>query len=220
MTEIVSLGNACGIAYQLKKYGLRKTAYPFDWLKIMKWEDLNRLIEDEFESFFRGENFKFKYFSEKFPQEDGGSTYIYENNGILFCHDFTKNFEESYKKFINKYSRRIYRLYDLIQSDKKIHFIRDELKYYTGIEKDISKFIDIIYGINPYCNFKLSLIINNYKNKDIKLNDNIIIDDNLNLIIDNNSIGNWTRPNINWQYIFETENKGNENINIQNFLSL
>jgi hypothetical protein len=218
MSEIVSLGNACSIAYQLKKYNLRKNAYPFDWLKILKWEDLNRIIENEFASFYDKENFKFKYFSEKFPQEESGIAYIYENNGILFCHDFNENFEESYKKYIDKYKRRVYRFYEIIHSDREIHFIRYENKYYKGIEKDISKFMNIIYGINPYCKFKLSVIINNYKNKEIKLDETI--GDNLTLIIDNNSLGNWTRPNINWKYIFETENDANQNINTQNFLSL
>jgi hypothetical protein len=219
MYEIVSLGDACGIAYQLKKYDLRKTAYPFDWLKIMKWEDLNNVVDDEFTCFYNKENFKFKYFSEKFPQEESGTAYIYENNGILFCHDFNENFEESYQRFIDKYKKRIYRFYELIHSDKEIHFIRYETKYYKEITNDISKFIKIIYNINPYCKFKLTVIINNYTNKDIKLDENII-NDNVNLIIDNNSLGNWTRPNMNWKYIFETENNYNENINIQNFLSL
>lgn len=225
MTEIVSLGNACGIAYQLKRYNLRHNAYPFDWLKIMKWEDLNRVIESEFESFFNKDNFKFKYFSDKFPQEDGGVAHIYENSGILFCHDFNRHndsdedFEEPYKKFIEKYKRRIYRFYNLIHSDKPIHFVRDELKYYSGIGKDIENFMKIIYNINPYCNFKLSVIINNYKHKDIKIDEDIKINNNLNVIIDYNSIGNWTRPNINWKYIFDTENNYNEKINTQNFLN-
>jgi hypothetical protein len=220
MCEIISLGNACAIAYQLKRYNLRNIAYPFDWLKILKWEDLNKAIENEFDNFFLRDNFKFKYFSDKFPQEERGVTHIYENNGILFCHDFNEDFEVSFKKYVDKYKRRIYRFYELIHSDKEIHFIRDELKYYDEIGNDMNKFIDIIRNINPYCKFKLTVIINNYKHKDIKILNDFDIKDNINIVIDYNSIGNWTRPNINWQYIFETENMENIKINTQNFLSL
>ena len=41
MEQIISLGSNCSITYQLNKYNLRNTAYPFDWSEIR----MNKLVE-------------------------------------------------------------------------------------------------------------------------------------------------------------------------------
>jgi hypothetical protein len=211
--EIVSLGNNCAIAYQLKRYNLRNNAYPFDWLKIKDFSDLNKILDNDFEEIFHKENFKLKNVSDKFPIENykDDISYIYENNNIQFCHDFSSDFEKSYQNFVDKYKRRVYRLYDLIHSDKEIHFIRDEWKYNEDLSNKINEFKNIIYKINPYCKYKLSVIINTDKPIDIGIK-------NSNIIFDINKIGDWTRSNIDWQYIFDTENMPNERITNTNFL--
>jgi hypothetical protein len=194
---------------------LRNNAYPFDWLKIKDMDTINDMIENEFEGLFNKDNFVLKSVSEKFPldtdRDKNDPSYIYINNNIEFCHDFNHDFNTSYKNFIEKYKSRIYRLYELIHSDKHIHFIRDEWKYNNNLPEKIEKFQDIIKSINPYCKYTTSIIINTKKPLDIDIK-------NTNIIFDINKLGDWTRSNIDWQYIFDTENMPNQKINNKNFL--
>ncbi len=43
--NLISLGSDCCVTYQLEKYGYRKAAFPFDWIRI-SLEDAIQLIQN------------------------------------------------------------------------------------------------------------------------------------------------------------------------------
>ena len=96
-----------------------------------------------------------------------------------------------YSVFIDKYQRRINRLFTFLHSDKELIFIREEIGK-LKLDK-INKFINCIFKINPTIKFKLIIITND--KTEIKL-DNVIFYHSDTKIID------WKRPELNWLEIF------------------
>jgi hypothetical protein len=170
------------------------------------------LLSTNFSCFFNKKNFVFKYQSDKFPLKNANKiSHVYENNNILFCHDFDDNFELSYQLFVEKYKRRINRLYNLIKSDKSIHFIRYEKSINQNYNNNLIDLISVIKNINPKCNFKLSFIGTSNKIDTIPITTNLYMDTNKHL--------DWTKDKLDWPLIFDIDYYKIKNINTQNFLT-
>lgn len=188
----VSLGNSCSIAYNLNLCNLRGEAYPFDWVRVTNLNNITSLIENKFEDFLDINTFIFKEFSDKFEVNNKLGSYIYKNNYCCFYHEFENRIDkEKILSFKDKYKRRINRFLDLLNSDKKIIFIREEFGK-ISITK-INKFIKKLYDFNPNINFKIILITNDNQTINIP---------NLKKYVSNIPITDWKRPELNWMDVF------------------
>ena len=206
--EYISLGSSCSVAYQLQKNNKRNCAYPFDWVRTNKLDDITNVIENNFNEYI--ESCKKINESYSYPISNNNDFPTISNNNnkvsiimknkynIKFYHDFDSDIIED--KVIQKYNRRINRFMDIIKSNKTLYFIRDELNIKNINIKSIEKFIDIIHNINSNIKFKLIIILHNINNKKHELleynNKNVYI------INDNNEFGDWIRPNVDWLNIF------------------
>ena len=188
----VSLGNSCSIAYNLKLCNLRTEAYPFDWVRVTNINNVTTLIDNKFNDFLDIDTFVFKEYSDIFEVNSKMGSYVYKNNYCSFYHEFENRIErEKLLSFKDKYIRRIERFLDLLQSDKKIIFIREEFGK-IKINK-INRFIKKLYENNPNINFNIILITND----NIEIESNQIIN-----YYSNKKIIDWTRPELNWNEIF------------------
>ncbi|ARF10086.1 putative papain-like cysteine peptidase [Indivirus ILV1] len=201
MTTYIPLGSACSIAYQLQKLGLRKCAFPFDWLRIDRLCDITEAIKNEFCNFLKLDEVeiseKFSIIDDDFIENNKKSKIMKNKYGMKFYHDFDANVND-YKDVYEKYNRRIVRFIEIVKSPTEICFVRDEI-YMNKINVDqVEKFIEYIKQFNK--NIKLIIIIHNPKNKKSDIfeykNKNVII------INDINPFGDWKRPNVEWNLIF------------------
>jgi hypothetical protein len=122
----VSLGSHCEIADTLRKEGLRKAAFPFDWLDCRDQDSLIRILDTDFEGFTDRANFI------PLPDCPVPNTVYNARYKIRFHHDwpFSDNFSdperlEQQLQFIKtKYERRIDRFRQLRFYPGKVLFVR------------------------------------------------------------------------------------------------
>lgn len=139
--NFISLGHFCGVASELKRYGLRNCSSPFDWC-ISPWEAVECCIDNQFEGFL-------DYASMEQSRE---RHQCYKNKyGIEFYHDFDryKSLKRQLDKVEKKYTRRIKRFYKNIE--KPTMFFRyvmcdDEMRYFEENYDIIRKKLK---GYNP-----------------------------------------------------------------------
>ena len=205
--KFISLGSSCSIAYNLKILNKRDESLPFDWIRSSKFSSINQMLSNNFVEFFNPDNYQLLRSSDRFfLQQDNLENKninmdIYKNTfyQINFYHEFPTEieFNNSFINFKEKYKRRVNRLLDFIckHDNTEIIFIRDQLKINHINIQDIVNFISIIKNLNPKLKFKLVIILNNYKNKDIS---NLISNNFENVVIinDNKSITSWEREDI------------------------
>lgn len=163
--EYISLGSNCSITYQLIKLGLRKQAYPFDWVKINITQLIEILILD-FNNFTETlESVKFSNFhpiiehntvklNNKLSNELSSSIILTNKYKIKFAHELNNLYEID--EFKNKIEKRIGRFREL--SGKNICFVRIELSPLNkSWYSNIIKLNDLLKKYSN--NFKLILII-------------------------------------------------------------
>lgn len=192
--EVIPLGSTCSIAYQLKRLGLRKSAYPFDWVRINNLALVSKLIDTDFKQFLKRESFKFTEISDQFAVNGRMRSYLYQNNFCRFFHDFENYINDiSFKKFCEKYNRRIDRFYNVIKERKKLLFIREEIGN-LSINK-IKVFCNTIEKLNPDLEWKLKIIVNKQKYLSYKIK-------NVEIIYSGAKVKDWKRPELDWESIF------------------
>ena len=188
----IPLGNSCSITYNLKLLKLRKYAFPFDWVRVINFNNVTKLIQNKFYGFLDFNNFKFKEFSDKFTVDGKKGSYIYSNNYCSFYHEFNKLIEEHhFNMFKEKYLRRIERFFNFMNSNNEIIFIREEFGK-LKISK-INNFINCINEIYPDLNYKLIIITNqkiNFSHKNLKFYYSKV------------RVTDWKRPELKWSDIF------------------
>lgn len=114
---IFSIGSACHCSSLLRKTGLQKKSYPFDWVAYCNFENRADLIVSDFKDFFNKEDLeKSNIFND--------NRYINKQTKMHFIHDFPpqeeQSFDDAYPIQLAKYNRRIKRLYKEIQKSKKV----------------------------------------------------------------------------------------------------
>ncbi len=201
----IPIGNSCSIAYQLQKHGLRKTAYPFDWLKIKRLKTITYIIDNMFNGFT---DFTELDRTTKYPlikddildeTEKNGTIKAINGYNIVSCHDFSSliPFEEQNDEIKKKYQRRINRFYDVLLNGKqKIIFVRDETCKIT--KDEIMDFMVCIRKINPKLDFKIRIICRK-DTCDFEIKPNEILE----IIHDTKEYGDWKRPNVEWLNVFQ-----------------
>lgn len=195
---IISLGSTCSIAFNIEKYGLRRFALPFDWLRTDMVSIID-CLEDQFNSFNNWNkaerspesmaNFPvFDPDTESYPKENGNVAMLYINGyGMKSFHDFDGDNLEIVKE---KYKRRIERFITLLQSDNHILFIRDELKPKKINQELVDRFHKVIKAINPHLIYALHIIVHHPKTPM-----NI---QNCTVTIDTFQFIDWKRENLPW----------------------
>lgn len=120
---IVPIGNNCSAARQLEKLDLRRYSHPFDWLAAKDADSLAQactLLETHFKNFLIWENLR------KISDEVKGGHLAYYDEGSrrTFLHDFVKGApQDGYAAVVTKYTRRIARLYALLEKSHSILFV-------------------------------------------------------------------------------------------------
>lgn len=117
----ISLGSNCVPALALRGTGLRRAAFPFDWLIIGDNHSLIRILNEDF-LFFLDENVY------QYGNSTGVSNQYYR---LWFTHDFDLNpfisekGREQWAEFKTKYSRRINRFQKLRNYSGRVFFVKN-----------------------------------------------------------------------------------------------
>lgn len=167
--NLISLGYNCSVANSFIELQSRPFSLPFDWNYVSDFA-LPEYFENDFINFFKLKNLRR-------ASQSGNPSCEMSNKLLKICYvhdgkyeDLIKN-DNHYKNSYQKYKRRINRLLKLLNSNKKLLFVRlinsiDKISNYIKLEKVIS-------NKYPNLNFKILLISDN---EDFKLdNKNIII---------------------------------------------
>ena len=115
---VFGIGQACSCSWALRGAGLQFASYPFDWVANVDLEGRSRIVADEFRDWI---------VPDRMEMDAGMSSYncdIYHNRvtGMGFNHDFPKGvpFKESLPSVLEKYHRRIERLFADIRRSKRV----------------------------------------------------------------------------------------------------
>lgn len=158
MCEYISLGNTCGVAYQLQQLGLRQNAYPFDWLLSQNINGVIDLITSDFSDILNPKNIVYKSLTNNFPlldddwkeEKDKTLRVVDTKYKLTFMHDFQD--KSDLENVIIKYKRRCDRFMSVMSNPdviKKIFRVshQDECAQLELLEK---YFIQ-----HNYSNFKI-----------------------------------------------------------------
>lgn len=159
--NFISLGADCGVSRALRGIKYKDATYPFDWT-ITKIKGLLYAFENNFTNFIIEKNKL---------QKIGNDGFCNDDKTIYFPHEYKyfelTNNDTLYISQMNKYNRRIERLNLLLNSNKKIVFVR---KCFDETTDDILKLVDIISKKYPTLYFHL-IFFSSDKQNDI-LNNN------------------------------------------------
>jgi hypothetical protein len=164
--ECIGFGETCTVAAALQAFNLRNSAYPFDWT-ISHYESLCEILENDFHGFLNQDYLRLR--------EDGHG--VINKYGLIFVHDFPtitysgnvetedtvgegelcSNWIDFLPEIEKKYARRIQRLRDVCNSNKKVYFVR-----HMGIRSKEEACIlrDIIKKHYPHLDFILVIASN------------------------------------------------------------
>ncbi len=180
---IVGIGTACFTSTNLRQSFLQFESYPFDWISTKSLTDNINFIVNEFNEFLKKEDLV----NLETTNGKKHSCYIYKNikNNIVYPHDFEagRNFNEAFEQVINKYNRRINRLYNSIKFSETVLLVYIEIP--NKVETDFSH-EDLKKSIKKVCayfnNDKIELLyikpnknFNYKKPKDYYISNNIRI---------------------------------------------
>jgi len=200
--NVISLGSACCMVQNIHDniyihlgplYKQQDNATNFfDWLicdfKFISYLFENLMFKDD--NFLQIDNFTFQDVNANSEQLKGGWLKVYRKvefkdkdiGMMISLHDVKKENNEIPNEFIEKYKRRLERLYDKIRNNDTIHLMHcldfQWLEPYFPLVSEIDKIRTACNMINPNCYVKLYIYIHpNYHNNpaldDYKYIDNI-----------------------------------------------
>lgn len=170
-TEYISLGNSCAVAYQLQQLGVRRAAYPFDWVNCSKlsgiislFENYDKLLEDPI---FKCESVCYPIIEDNWKEEISSTLKVYDPQfKIIFPHDFKDKADITEIKL--KYKRRFERLFRIMR-DPSVHKVLIRISHIT---EDLS-YLKHIFNNNNFVNY--TIIFKSYEelgnSKDWKFSD-------------------------------------------------
>ncbi len=154
---VVSVGAACFVPQVLTSLKLRDFSGPFDWMYGS--DILTRLtfIKNRFKNYFDFDDFEYVGLN----PDNGKAVYKNKRSGIVYNHDFpTGNFKDVFPDVKEKYSRRIRRVIEHLDSNGKILLVYSEL----GNTGDKEKIVKLINEINTKYSANIDLLYINHKN--------------------------------------------------------
>jgi hypothetical protein len=125
---IVNLGRDCEVAHQMIARKLRRYALPFDYL-VTTAESVGAMLDQKFAGFLDPGNFVLRL-------EDGWIEDL--RYGTQLLHDFrvTDAFLSDYDMVRERYQRRIDRLFGILESSRRLIFIRKGITREQALELD------------------------------------------------------------------------------------
>ena len=158
---LVNMGGDCQAAYYLRKYDLRKEAFPFDWIRSYNFEGICRLFENNFNylldpAYLRYEGYRIVHtlygieFVHDFPTVGSAQVVAQEND---YAGTIVPNYLDFLDAMKHKFYTRIDRLVKAIKSGELIYFFRSDIG-----PAQAKIFVDLIKRKYPECNFKLVII--------------------------------------------------------------
>ena len=166
--EIISLGAYCNTSLYLQSINKKKETHVFDWAGVINTSTFKKLLETKFEKFFEHDDF--------IPFRDGLSFGMFNKaNNICYIHDKfdKKHFSETRIKYI----RRAGRFVQLMNSGKKILFIRIQAKQNEQLEKacEYNDMVEFSKYLTDNTNIKFAILLIQYE---LFLSENICDIDN------------------------------------------
>lgn len=145
MAECISIGQRCPAATIIKAAGLRKAAYPFDWILSGGEGWTSSILDDDFEKFMNKE-----LFTPLAPDMCGHKSFCYK----FFYHKNPADNDEDYAY----YERCIARFRDKVRSEEPVYLIHTH--EWTGDQEKIVK--ELLKSLDNFGarNFKLISIRN------------------------------------------------------------
>jgi hypothetical protein len=148
--EAVSLGSICQPAWHLKANGVRKGAYPFDRV-ITPFHALIPFIAQRGAGFLEKDHLKIL---EVLYGEHTSYEHVVDlAYDIHFIHDFHHPDMCNYDNVKAKYERRVQRFFELLESDKKILFVRVQMNRHEAQILD-----DLLHSQYPHLEYTLVAI--------------------------------------------------------------
>ncbi len=184
--QIVSLGYSCQVAFQLEHNGVRTLAHPFDWFHT-PIESLLKFIANEGKNFFDLDKI---YVMGAYPG-DPARLQVYDTvYGIISYHDFLSfPHLSNYAEIKAKYDKRIKRFFNLLQSNQRVLFVRQD------VSKEQAEYLDeVLHSTYPNLSYTL-IAINNTEEYKTPWNSPRI--ENFYM----ESIGDWRGNFLRWQDI-------------------
>lgn len=161
---LVSLGENCNVAMALSQHGLRKKSLPFDW-NVTPFHSLYHILSNDFANVLSPEYLFLN---------DDSHTVINRYYGIAFAHDFPTydldsqdqhdlaipapgvikpDFLDALPNIQEKYQRRIKYLYNILNGDDEVLFIRHNHSHVS--KSEVMNFYELIKSKFPKLNFTL-----------------------------------------------------------------
>jgi hypothetical protein len=143
-TVILLLGMNCKIVFAMENLKFKNKSGLFDWVESKKFDDILYCID----KLSKEEDLSITYERPGFP----GNIFI-DDTEIRTSH-YTY---EEYKEILK---RRSERFLETIKSNNSILFIREDLTFYGQFttKENIIHFKELIYKINPDCNYNFLLL--------------------------------------------------------------
>lgn len=124
---IIGIGRDCACSMYLRKNGLQRASYPFDWLTNAAnakgvLEKRFDLILSDFDGFMNKNDFVPLPKNSNEPDDSNHNYYENLRTGLRFYHDFknTSSFDHQFDAVKQKYTRRIQRFYQTINSSDQV----------------------------------------------------------------------------------------------------
>jgi hypothetical protein len=144
--ETVSLGSSCQSAWHLEANGLRRWSYPLDWV-ITPFDSLIAFITHRGVGFLDRDKIAVIEILEGAPSMLHVSDTTYHIHSI---HDFFAPDMPNYEAVKAKYDRRIKRFFDLLESSKRILFVR------VNISRQEAEYLDhFLHTLYPRLEYTL-----------------------------------------------------------------
>jgi hypothetical protein len=140
-TEIILLGTNCKIVFAMENLRMKFKSGLFDWFDSSNFDDILYCIK----KLSKGQELDIIYDKPGFP----GNVFI-DITDIRSSH-------YKYEEYKNILKRRSNRFLESIRSSNPILFIREDLFNFTT-EEQLIIFKELIYKINPDCNYKFLLL--------------------------------------------------------------
>lgn len=150
--EIISLGAYCNTSLYLQSLHLKKETHVFDWAGVIDASTFKTLLETKFDKFFEYNDF--------IPFRDGLAVgMINKSNRICYIHD---KFDKKYiVETRNKYIRRAERFLQLVNSGKRILFIRIQAKKNSELQKvcEYNDMVELSKYLTENTNIKFAMLL-------------------------------------------------------------
>lgn len=120
--HVISLGTTCQPAWHMRLNNIRLASYPLDWIAV-PFDVMYTLLETDFRDYFEK-----AYLQPKGKHPLGKLEVQHTKFGISFIHEFKneKRFKKDYPEVKKTVERRIARLYEVLNSELQVLFVRRE----------------------------------------------------------------------------------------------